>query len=156
MTTKVKIIICTLVVLTVFAAGRYSAPTKIKTETKIVEVEKKTDDKKSDVKDHKKTTIVETTAPDGTKTKTTTITDDKESKSDDKSTDDTSRTTDQTKEVSKGSSPLSVSLLAGLDISAPGTPIYGLAVSRPILGPVTLGLFGMTNRTGGVSIGLTF
>lgn len=156
MTNKVKVIISVVAIATSFAFGRWSAPEKIKTEIKTVEVEKKTDDKQTDNKDHKTITIIETTKPDGTKTKTTTITDDRDNKSEDKSTDDLSKTTDQTKEVSKSSSPITVSVLAGLDISSPAVPIYGLSITRPILGPITLGVFGMTNRTGGLSVGLTF
>ncbi len=145
-----------LALLTAFAAGRYTAQARVVTETKIVEVEKKTDDKKVDTNDHRKATIVETTSPDGTKTKTTTITDDRNTKSDDRSTDDTKRTEDDKKSITKGSSPVTVSVLASMDISAPGLPVYGLAVSRPILGPITLGIFGFQNKTGGLSIGLTF
>lgn len=139
-----------------FAAGRWTGPVTVKTEIKTVEVEKKTDDKQTNTDDHKKATIVETTKPDGTKTKTTTITDDRDSKTDDESTDNLNKTTDQTKEITKSKSPLSISLLAAANITAPGTPIYGLAIQRPILGPITLGIFGLSDKTAGVSIGLTF
>jgi hypothetical protein len=156
MTNKTRIIVEIIIMAVAFSTGRWLAPEKIKTEIKTVEVEKKTDDKQEDKQDHKKVTIIETTKPDGTKTKTTTITDDRDDKSDDKSTDNTTTTTDKTKEVTRGSSPLTISFMAGMGIPAPATPIYGLSITRPVLGPVTLGLFGMTNRTGGVSVGLTF
>lgn len=153
---KTLIIVSSMLLIVSFAAGRFFAPEKVRVETKTVEVDKKTDDKQSDVKDHKKITIVEKSGPDGTKTKTTTITDDKENSTADHSTDSTSKYSDTTKEVSKSHSPVSVSLLASDNISAPAPPVYGLAIQRPVLGPLTLGIFAFTNRTGGVSIGLTF
>ena len=94
--------------LAAFAAGRWMAPTKTITQT--VEVDKKTDDKNTDAKDNTKTTIVETTKPDGTKTTTTVITDDKDTKTSDKTTDDLSLT--KSKEVDHSVSKVTVSLLA--------------------------------------------
>jgi len=152
MTTKQIVIISIVVIAAAFAFGRWSAPEHVKIQT--VEVEKKTDDKKVVVDDNKKTTITETDKPDGTKTKVTVITDNKNSKSEDKSTDDTTKTV--SKEIDKSSSKVTISMLAGASLTKLGTPIYGGAISRPILGPITVGVFGFQNGVAGVSVGLTF
>ena len=146
------LVIGVVVLLGAFAAGRWSAPEKVKIQT--VTVEKKTDDKKSDTEDHKKITVTETTKPDGTKTKTTVITDDRNTKTEDKSTDDTTKT--MTKEVDKSTSKVTISMLAAENLSSPSIPIYGVAITKPILGPLTVGIFGFQNSMAGVSVGLTF
>jgi hypothetical protein len=152
MTTKTMVIIGAVALLTAFAAGRWSAPQKVKIQT--VEVEKKTDDKKVDKDDHKVTVITEVDQPNGTKTKTTTIKDDSDTKVVDKKTDDT--TTKTTIDVEKSSSKVTISALAALNVTKPGLPIYGASITRPLLGPVTMGVFGLQNGTAGVSVGLTF
>jgi hypothetical protein len=149
-------ILASIGMLVAFAAGRWTGPEKIKTVVQTVTVEKKTDDQTKKEQDHKKYTVVETTTPNGTKTKTTTITDDRGVTSTDKSTDNTDTTQTKSKEVDKSSSKLTLQVLAGLNITAPGTPTYGLSVSRNLLGPIVVGVFGMTNHTAGFSIGLTF
>lgn len=35
-------------------------------------------------------------------------------------------------------------------------PTYGISISKQVLGPFTIGLFGLTNGTGGVSLGINF
>lgn len=144
-----------------FAAGRWSAPEKIKTETKIVEVEKKVSvsDKDKKEKRHKKTEKKEVTKPDGTKEVITIITDDKTSEQSYKETQVSSneKTTDEKKEVTKSSSRTHLSALAGIDVTKPSKGLtYGLHVSREILGPISIGIFGFTNGTAGCSIGLSF
>lgn len=50
-----------------------------------------------------------------------------------------------------------VSALAGIDMSQPDRPmVYGAAVSTEVIGPVSIGLFGLTNKTVGVSLGISF
>jgi hypothetical protein len=154
---KTKIIIAVVAVATAFATGRYTVPTKVIEVTKVVEVEKKTKDKDQKVdKDTKKTTtIVE--EPTGKKT-TTIVEEDKVNKdTSTKETDDKTKTDNSFKEVLK-SSPLSVSALFGgpLPGSGPFQMVYGLHVSKQVLGPITVGAFGMTNRTVGFSLGLNF
>jgi hypothetical protein len=152
MTTKQLIIIGVVLLLTAFAVGRWSAPEKVKIQT--VTVEKKTDDKQTAIDDHKVTTITETDKPDGTKVKKTVISDNKDTHIEDKKTDDLTQTT--TKETEKSSSKVTISALAALNVTKPGLPIYGASITRPILGPITVGLFGLQNGTAGVSVGLTF
>lgn len=157
MTPQVKEILAGVVLIVVaFAIGRYTGPEHIKTVTKIVTVQtdSKTDD--SQVEDHKKVTIVDVTSPDGTNTKTTTVVDDKDTQ--DKSTDTSKTTTDESKsvEVTKSSPKIQVSALAARNLSNFASPIYGGMVSKSILGPITLGAFGLSDKTVGLSIGLMF
>jgi hypothetical protein len=152
MTTKQIVIIALIALVGAFAVGRYSAPEKVVTKT--VEVEKKTEDKQVDSQDNKVTTITETDKPDGTKVKTTVIADKKDVQVDDKKTDDITKT--ETKEIDRGSSKVTISLLAGENVTSPGIPTYGLSITKPILGPLTVGVFGFQNGLIGASIGLTF
>lgn len=159
MATKYKVMIVLAYTLVAVAVGRYTVPEKVKIETKIVEVEKKTDkdvENKTDKK-HKQTIIVKNVKPDGASTTTTTITydDNKESKKNDTVTDNKSVTTDTSKEVVRGDSKVTISALAGASIST-GLPAYGLSVTKPILGPLTVGLWGLNNGTCGGSVGITF
>jgi hypothetical protein len=152
MTTKFTLALIAVALLTSFAAGRWSAPEKIKIQT--IEVEKKTDDKKVVTDDKKRTTIVEVDKPDGTKVKTTVIADVSDIKAYDKITDDVTKT--QTKEIDKSSSKVTISLLVAINLTGPYLPTYGVAITKPILGPITVGLFGLQDRTIGASVGLTF
>ncbi len=54
--------------------------------------------------------------------------------------------------------PLNVSALAGYDFSSPRSlsPIYGISVNKEVLGPLTVGAYGLTNGIIGVSIGVNF
>ena len=152
MTTKQALIVGSVALVVAFAVGRWSAPDKVKIQT--VEVEKKTDDKKVAVDDHKVTTIIETDGPNGVKTKKTVISDNSNTQVEDKKTDDLTKTT--TKEVDKSTSKITISALAAMNLTKPGLPTYGASVTRPILGPLTVGVFGLQNGTAGVSVGLTF
>ena len=143
MSTRNKLILGGAVILVSFAFGRFSAPTKVVTQIKTVEVEKKV----SDTEDHKKVVIVQ--QPDGTKT--TTVTDDKSTKQ----KEDTQVAQESTKTVTRDSGRTSISALAGLQITG-GVPVYGASLTRNVLGPITLGGFGFTNGLVGVSIGLSF
>jgi hypothetical protein len=154
METKTKIIIVSIGLIAAFAVGRWAAPEKVRIETKVVEVEKKVEDTKKDVVKHKETHTVK--KPDGTEE--TTTTEDTTTKSDKHDTDSTTTETDTTKEVTRGSSKVTVLALAGLPVSfnTAVVPIYGVSVSKPILGPITIGAWGLSNSTAGFSIGLTF
>lgn len=153
MTDKSKVIIEVIIIVTAYAIGRFSAPEKIKVETKIVEVEKKVTD--TDKTKHKKVTVVETTKPDGTKTKTTVITDDTETKK--KETDTSHKNTDVVREEIRGSQKVTVSALLGIPLSfGLSQPVYGASITKPIFGPITIGGFYFTPNVGGVSLGLTF
>jgi len=151
MTTRTKYLLAALAVLVAFATGRWSAPDHIKIQT--VEVDKKTDNKKVEDDTHKTTTITETQKPDGTETTITVITDDSIDKITDKSTEDDEKTT--TKEIDK-SSPTTLSVLGGIKPFSSSSPIYGAQVYRPVIGPLGIGVWGLTNVTVGASIGISF
>lgn len=148
MQTKTKVILGITAILTAFSFGRFSAPVKTVTETKVVEVEKKTEDK--DITDHKKVVIVKN--KDGSST--TTVTDDRDSKS--KQTDNTQVSSDTTKITIKEGARTTITAMAGVSITQVGTPIYGASVSRTIMGPIAIGAFGLSNGVGGVTLGLNF
>ena len=156
---KTKIIIVVIALGTSFAFGRYTVPEKIKIETKIVEIEKKQDTSTvSNKKNRKKKTIVVVDIkPDGEEHKTTTITDDTSSDSNkhDNQSDITAVTQDQTKEVIKGSDKVTISGMVGINVLT-GLPSYGASVTKPILGPITVGIWGLTPGVCGGSLGLTF
>ena len=152
MTTRTKYLLAALAVLVAFATGRWSAPDHIKIQT--VEVDKKTDNKKVEDDTHKTTTITETQKPDGTKTTTTTITDNSVDKIADKSTEDDEKTT--TKEIDK-SSPTTLGFSAGVNPFSPqGGMIYGGQIYRPMLGPLGVGVSFLTDKTASVIVGLSF
>lgn len=140
---KYRSITVLLAILAAFAFGRYTVkPTTVK------DVETSTETKKE--KDtHKETTIVVVETPQGDKKTVTTV------------VEDTTINTHQTKdsETHEVSTPpkvntLNISALAGLDMDY--KPVYGISVTKNVLGPITVGVFGLTNRTIGVSAGLSF
>ncbi len=115
-----------------YGIGRYIQPAKIVTKTEIV------------VKEHVHTVTVTVTKPDGTKTTTTTQDDDKSTK------DKSSTVTTQDKPSWK------VAGLAGLSLNSLTTPVYGGQIERRIIGPVSVGVWGLTNSTGGVLLSIEF
>lgn len=160
MTTKVKVIIAVVALATAFATGRFTCPTKVKTVTQIQIVEKKAEEDKSTTvnTDHKKVVIVKETHPDGSTKTTTTITDDSKTNTatDDTKTDQTTTNETQTREVTREVGKLNVSVLAGTSFTHVSGVVYGASVTRPLFGPITAGAWGLTNGTGGLSVGLNF
>jgi hypothetical protein len=117
--------------------GYYLMPEKIKTEVRTVEVEKKVE-----VDMHKTTTI--TKKPDGTTQ--TVITDNTVARSSSEN-----KQTDQVIEQVVRKSILNVSGLIGTSFP---TPVYGLSINKNFIGPITVGLWGLSNKTLGFSLGL--
>jgi response regulator of citrate/malate metabolism len=154
MSSKAKILIAIVSLGLAYTLGRYMAPEKSKTETKIVEVEKKVVDQETEKKKHKKTVIVKN--PNGTTT--TTITEDTDTSKNSHSIDETSKTTDQTKEVTKSTSKTYIYALAGTNLfsSTPSTPVYGAHVSKDLFGPVSIGIWGLSSGVAGASVGISF
>jgi len=161
MPVKTKIIISIIVVTTAFAAGRYMTPEKVKIETKIVEVNNKTTDKETGVKVSKrKTTTTKTVKrPDGTTETTVTVTDgvSKEKENKDKEVVTKEKETDSKKEVTSASDKVTISVLGGVSLTKPGT-VYGASISKPVLGPVAIGIWGLTGAESscGASVGISF
>ena len=141
--TNYKVLLAILLIIVSFATGRYTVPVRVETKTITVEVEHKKEDTKVD----KVTTIV--VKPDGTKT--TVITD----KTETKTTDDTNSKTETSKLVKNNSGNTNISVLAGLDALNPKF-VYGLSATRTIIGPVSIGVWGLNNLTFGASVGLQF
>jgi hypothetical protein len=111
-------------------------------------------DSAKDIKDTSETTILEVTQPDGTVTKTTktkknvitTATKDVRT--------DSSRDAEKTtvKEFEAG---WAVRLLVATRLNQ-STLGYGVGVDHKIIGPITVGAWGLTDGTLGASIGLRF
>jgi len=158
MQTKYKVIIAVSTIILAFAVGRYSVPQKIKVVTKTVEVEKKTDATKTDEKKNVVVVVHEIRRPNGTIDKTTTTTVSDQRNSTHTSTDNKLDASTTDKEITAQSSKITISLLGGDNVGS-GTispPVFGVSITRPILGPITVGVWGLNNATFGASIGLTF
>lgn len=123
------------------ATAFYYLPTKVKTETVVVE--------KQETKTEQDTVIVEKTDKDGTKVKTTTI----KTKSETQTKKDTEAST--TKEIEKPK--YHISAMAGLDVTNLKNPmVFGIHAQKQFIGPFSLGAFIMTNSTAGISVGVQF
>lgn len=126
-----------------FCFGYYAMPQKTVIQRQIIEVEKKTQDVQKD------TVRTETRKPDGTVEIRT------ERHVDQHTQTDTNKQETERQEIVKSSGVLSVSAMAGTTFSLT-PPVYGAMVSRNLIGPITVGLWGISNGTGGVAVGLNF
>jgi len=140
MSAKAKALIVALVFAIGLGVGRYSNDRPASETRKVVSDVQKEQDKVTE----KKTTIVK--EPTG-KTVTTIV--------EETHTVAKQETKTKSQDTIKASPQLQVSVLAGIDLKT-GLPTYGVAASKQFIGPITLGVFGLTNRTVGVSIGMTF
>lgn len=133
-----------------FAVGRFTTPEKVKIETKVVTVEVKVKEKDK----HKETKIVEVTKPDGTKEKTKTIIEDTKTNI----VKESSQSAETKTERIGSTQRTTISGLIGIDFNnlSRSPVVYGGSVSRPIIGPVTLGAWGLSNLTFGASVGVQF
>lgn len=132
MTTRLSILSGLLVLLIGYAFGRYLQPQKevIKTQTVIVE--------------HTHTVTVTVTKPDGSSSSTTT-------------TDEGSMTgTRSSTEIVNNKPSWKIAGLVGLNVHSLTTPIYGGQIERSFVGPISVGVWGLSNSTGGVSLSLNF
>lgn len=134
-----KYILFVIVIIVSYATGRYMSPEKVKTEIKTVEVEKTTTKvehkivKIKENKDGSKETVIVTDSRSGATTN--------------------SRSQTETKElINKGS--FNISVLAGSSIPING--VLGVSATKNVLGPITVGAWGLTNGTAGLSVGLNF
>lgn len=138
---KNKLIVISIILLMGIAIGRFLSPDKVKTETRVVEVEKI-------VEKVVRQTVTILEKPDGTK-ETVIVTDSNTSSKTNE------QSTNAIKEVTGSKDRINVSVLAGssfpLNLSS---PIYGLSANKNILGPISAGVWGLSNKTFGVSLGL--
>lgn len=137
MTTKKITIYVAFIIVIAFLLGYQVAVSRsslstIKTEAKEI--------------NHTKTVITTVKKPDGTVTTVETV----DSK--------TKAKTEATASLETPKKQLTnISALVGNDFSkSPIIPLYGISIQREIVGPLTVGAFGLTNGTIGVSIGLNF
>jgi len=149
--TKNQALIALALTATAFATGRYSVNTTPTIHT--VTDTRTLTQVQTQVVDHTVTKIVEVKAKDGTDTKTTTI------KQDDHT--DTDSDTKQIAHVETTVTPpkrsaVNISLLGATNVRNPTALAYGVSVSKEVLGPLTVGAFGLTNGIIGVSVGLNF
>ncbi len=130
-----------------FALGIYVTPDKVRVETKIVEVVKQVEVEREK---HKETTVTE--HPDGSK-ETKTVEDTKTQKN----TEETKDSNTAVKESeTHPANKLTISALGGFQTYNAFYPVYGLSISRPLIGPIVIGLWGITPGVVGVSLGLSF
>lgn len=134
---KYKIISILILVVTAFAYGRYSVNTNTETKTN-TETTKNTNT-------HKETTI----SKDKNGNEITKIVEDTVSKK----IKDSEVNVEQ--QIQKRNA-LNISALVGTGLFNGLAPVYGASISKEFIGPVTLGLFGLTNGIVGVSLGLNF
>lgn len=59
-------------------------------------------------------------------------------------------------EVKPSIKEFNISALAGLEGKNSLSPVWGLSVTKQIIGPISAGLFGLSNGIVGVSVGLNF
>lgn len=91
--------------------------------------------------EHTKTKIIRITDPDGTKKEIITIDEHDKSK---------------TKTVVTPKTNVSLLIVKDYSKHDNSGPEYGVSMTREVLGPVTIGVFGLTNKTIGISIGYNF
>ncbi len=151
--TKYKVILVAVAIITAAAFGRWTAPVKTVVQIKTVETVKTVTVKDTDK--NQDTTVTEVKKPDGTVTTVTHTT--TETKTDTKTQTAEKEQTDTTKTTTKSTSTLTLSALAGVNVTNPAQGmIYGGLISKQVLGPVSIGLFGLSNGTAGASVSLTF
>lgn len=131
-------------ILLLLAVKHFMAqPDSVTKEKEVTEISRDKDTHR-----HTETVIVE--EPGGKKT-TTIVTDEN---TETKTRKDTSRQTQVQVESKK--STINISALAGVNIREPSIPVYGISVSKELIGPVTVGAFGFSNGLVGMSVGINF
>lgn len=156
-----QIIIAVLLLAGAFALGRYMTPEKIEIKEKIVYKEKTDTDKKTDTERNKEkhTVTVEEVRPDGTKIITTKIDENTGTKriTDTHEHKEVLLTDEKSETVEMGRNRVTISALGGLDIrDFTKPPVFGAHITKPFLGPIVIGVWGLSSATGGVSLGLQF
>lgn len=168
MSSRTIIVLACLLLVGGFLAGRYSVPESMQLETRSVEADQKTENEVRlesvtiDQDRHREVMVTELVKPDGTRETTTRTVTDSQAKHIASSVQENVRTETASKDSTviktvQARSSLELSLLVGAAVSLSsgvGPLIYGLHVSRPLLGPIVMGLWGASNGVAGVSIGL--
>ena len=152
METKYKVILALILSIASFGFGRYSVNSvnSVKKETQVIN-----ENDKKDENTHTVTKTVTIKQPDGATE--TTVTQDTSTNDDTQDITSTETQVSKTSETNNKTSQLNISALAavkGNNLIA--APIYGASLSKQLLGPVTIGVFGLTDSTIGVSLGINF
>jgi Flp pilus assembly protein CpaB len=132
-----------IVALIGMAVGFYLKPTPVEVKTTTAQTV-------SENKKHEQVVITKKKLPDGTVETVTTKDIQSQTNTDKKQTSIDSKPINYNKAVT------SVHLLASVDISSLSVPHYGLMVTHEVAGPLAIGVFGFTNNTFGVSLGVNF
>lgn len=142
---KPTLTIMGIIAVIAFAFGRYSV--KFPPDTKTAETKAETDNKTTDTDTHK-VTVIEKDCKTGVEK--TTITEDSISREK-----EAQKTVDKllTEVTQQKRRTTNISALAGLEDFKPA---YGISANMEVFGPVTAGVFGMTNGTIGISLGINF
>lgn len=149
MSLKYKIIGGAVFTLLVFTLGRYSVSSPTIKTTEDQTIASNTD---KDKDTHKQTTTTTVEEPNGEKKTTTTTNEDIISTT--HKTEDVATHLEQTITPPK-TNTLNVSALAATSFSEL-KPLYGLSVTKQVIGPITAGAFGLNNGIVGISLGLSF
>lgn len=151
LTSKQKYIIAGVAILVSFATGRFSAQKANVTKIASAQTTVKQDQDKNT---HTETIITTVKTPDGTVKTVKTIDQIADVKTD---TNVSQLSQTKTDIIAPKINILNVSALIGNDFSKGiGFPAYGVSVTKQVLGPVTVGAYGLTTGVIGVSIGLNF
>lgn len=147
---KNKILIGIVVLAGTYAAGRLSAPEKIKIEKQEVVVKDTEKQRDKEVITDKKIT----TLPDGTKVEEVKIRENTKTVT----TETEKKKTNESKLVQSGAGKVNISGLFGIKPrKLQDGLVYGVSVSTRVLGPVTIGIWGLIPEpVVGVSAGLQF
>lgn len=153
---KYKIAIGLVLLLVAYAFGRYTTPERVVTKVETHEVIKWKERIVKEKQNDKDIVIVEIKLPDGTIRKETHIIDkgrvviDKSKEGSDTKDSSTTTVTTYNKPQWKAAG------LLGIADYSLDNRVYGLEVERRILGPIFLGVWGMTSKEVGLSVGLEF
>lgn len=151
------VMVAFVVVAASFAFGRYTAPETIKYEKqKTQTVDTKTDSKsvRNQNRTIKTTTIVK---PDGSKVIERTEVSGTISVRDSNTIGAERTDTTTKKEIVVSKQSTSVFALGAVSFSNGSNSVgWGLGISRPVIGPISIGVFGLSLGVAGASVGLTF
>ncbi len=155
--------------LIAFAVGRWSAPESVKTVKEIATVDTKQKEETKNVStDSQRDKTVEritteVVRPDGTRETTTrvieasTTTRKRDSSTDSREESSSTRVQKESEETVARRSKLSIAVLLGSKIEFPPTTLIGGGhIQTNLIGPITVGLWGLSSPAGGFSVGLMF
>lgn len=157
MAVDAKHVLVVAAIVTSFAFGRYTAPETIKYEKQKTQTVDTKTDSKSVRNRHRRVETTTTVKIDGSKVIRRieiegTISEKDTNSNATKRTDTTTK-----KEIVVSKQSTSVFALGAVSFSNGSNSIgWGLGISRPVIGPISIGVFGLSLGVAGASVGLTF